>query len=174
MASTSFSCRMFIKTSPENAGYRAVYMSAIQEMPVDLRKSWVEVITDDANRDQDHEGGEYVSCRSYILNLDGTVGVLDEDAEFDAGESSAHYQSLEEAIAALTPVEQNGELLRRPSVSSDYLDFSATPESLRLLNPALFTNNMAHLGAMSGPLIYTSIKTLAKLHADRESHPSIL
>ena len=66
MASSNISCRLFVKISPESAEYRALDVSTIQEQPTDLRRKWIEGITDEVDRDQEYEDGDYSSRRSYI------------------------------------------------------------------------------------------------------------
>ena len=70
-------CRLFVKTSRESAKYRLMGMSALQEMSTDVRKSWIAAITNDESRDRNYEGADEVSRGTYVLGLDGSVGVLD-------------------------------------------------------------------------------------------------
>ena len=117
---------------------------------------------------------EIILVAEATFELDGNVGKLDEDVDVDDGESSTDYQPLEEVIAALTPIQPQGELSHRVSFSSDDLNLSATSESLQLLHPAMLGHNMSQLTAMSGPLMYPSMRALAKLQQDRKSLPSTL
>lgn len=168
MALDNIRCRLLFRLSSQASEPQAIDMAAIQEMPTDLREKWAEAIIAKANGTREEQNEEGVSFQTYLLTLDGSVETLDSPEASDIEGLPVHYDSMTDVIAALASDATDTNLSSRASTSSDNSYSFDNPESLRLLNRAMFTDNMAGIGALSGTLIFTSLKSLAKLQENSE------
>ena len=156
-------------------------MSADQEMPANFGDSRVEAIIDQGDLSREEQEQKRVGLGSNIYSLSGTIETMNEPVDSEANASSAQYQPLAEVTAALNPDEPNieepnieelsMELSSRVSTSSDDSCYFASSEDLKLLDRAMITNGVNGLGAMSGTLMFTGIKTLIKIQNDRKHLP---
>ena len=143
MPSNNVACCLLIRDPLQNNGEpQTNSICSIQEMPNELQEKWSEAI---------------------ILNLDGTIEIMNDSGNSDPEIYSAHYHSLAEITRALEAHQQPKDLsTHRPTPVNALNNFNRA-QSLNLLSQATMTNTIVGFHAALGALTYRCIRFATSL-----------
>ena len=128
---------------------------SIQELPNELQEKWSEAIVGELPFNNAEQDDDFLGL---VLNLDGTIEIMNDPGNLDAEIYSAHHHSLAEITRALEAHQQPEDLSTRIPPPVNALNKFNRAESQNLLHQATMTNNMVGFHAALGALTYRCIR----------------
>ena len=154
-------CRLLIRDPLRNNGEPQITsISSIQEMPNELRQKWSESVVEELRFNKWELGDGSLSL---VLDMDGTIEIMNDSGNSDPEIYSAHYHSLADVPRAIEARQQPEHLSRHTSTPVNALDNFHSPESLHFLTQASMTNTVAGFQAALGVLTYRCIRSATSL-----------
>ena len=140
MPSNNVAYCLLIRDSLQNNGEPQINsICSIQEMPNELQEKWSEAIVEELLFNNAEQNDSFLSL---VLNLDGTIEIMNDSGNSDPEIYSAHYHSLAEITRALEAHQQPKDLsTHRPTPVNALNNFNRA-QSLNLLSQATMTNTI--------------------------------